>query len=135
MSTNQLIIEKVSPFNVPVTVDKIIEAANQKGWQSPAVHNLQQSLAKSGKKVLPVEVVEICKPEYSGRMLEQDDGRIISILMPYRISVYEESDGKTYVALLNMSVMTAGLSTAAAEAIHSAYDEALLIVESVICNR
>jgi uncharacterized protein (DUF302 family) len=132
MSTNQLIIEKVSPFNVPVTVEKLIEAATQKGWQSPAVHNLQQSLAKSGRKVLPVEVVEICKPEYSGRMLEQDDGRVVSILMPYRISVYEESDGKTYVALLNMSVMTAGLSSVAAEAIHAAYDEASRIVESVI---
>jgi uncharacterized protein (DUF302 family) len=132
MSTNQLIIEKVSPFNVPVTVEKLIEAANQKGWQNPAVHNLQQSLAKSGKQVLPVEVVEICKPEYSGRMLEQDDGRIVSILMPYRISVYEESDGKTYVALLNMSVMTAGLSPVSAAAIHDAYDEASWIVESVI---
>ena len=132
MSTNQLIIEKISPFNVPVTVEKLITAANQKGWQNPAVHNLQDSLAKSGKKVLPVKVIEICKPEFSGRMLDQDDGRIVSILMPYRISVYEESDGKTYVALLNMSVMTAGLSSVAAEAIHAAYDEASEIVESVI---
>ena len=132
MSTNQLIIEKVSPFNVPVTVERLLAAANQKGWQNPAVHNPQQSLAKSGKIVLPVVVVEICKPEYSGRMLEQDDGRVVSILMPYRISVYEESDGKTYVALLNMSVMTAGLSSVAAEAIHAAYDEASRIVESVI---
>ena len=132
MNTNQLIIEKVSPFNVPDTVEKLIEAANQKGWQNPAIHNLQHSLAKSGKKVLPVEVIEICKPEYSGRMLDQDDGRIVSILMPYRISVYEESDGKTYVALLNMSVMTAGLSSIAAEAIDGAYEEASGIVESVI---
>jgi len=132
MNSNQLIIEKVSPFNVSVTVEKLIEAATQKGWQNPAIHNLQQSLAKSGKKVLPVEVIEICKPEYSGRMLAQDDGRIVSILMPYRISVYEESDGKTYVALLNMSVMTAGLSSIAAEAIHGAYEEASVIVESVI---
>ena len=132
MNSNQLIIEKVSPFNVAVTVEKLIEAANQKGWQNPATHNLQQSLAKSGKTVLPVQVVEICKPEFSGRMLEQDAGRIVSILMPYRISVYEESDGITYVALLNMSVMTAGLSPIAAEAIHAAYDEASGIVESVI---
>ena len=132
MSTNQLIIEKVSPFNVPVTVEKLIDAATQKGWQCPAVHNLQQSLAKSGKMVLPVEVVEICKPEYSGRMLEQNDGRIVSILMPYRISVYEEEDGKTYVALLNMTTMTGGLPSIAAEAIHDASDEAFGIVKSVI---
>ncbi|MCX6245643.1 MAG: DUF302 domain-containing protein [Bacteroidetes bacterium] len=132
MNENHLIIEKVSPYNVPVTVEKLIEAANQKGWQNPAVHNLQQSLAKSGKEVLPVVVVEICKPEYSGRMLEQHDGRIVSILMPYRISVYEEMDGKTYVAWLNMSVMTAGLPSVAAEAILGASEESFAIVKSVI---
>jgi len=132
MNTNQLIIEKISPFNVPVTVEKLIEAANQKEWQNPAVHNLQQSLAKSGKEVLPVVVIEICKPDYSGRMLGQNDGRIVSILMPYRISVYEKADGKTYVAVLDLSEMTAGLQQTAVEAIRGASDEAFGIVKSVI---
>ena len=132
MTANQLIIEKVSPFNVTVTVEKLIEAANQKGWQHPAIHNLQESLAKSGKEVLPVIVIELCKPEYSGRMLEQNDGRIVSILMPYRISVYEETDGKTYVAWLNMTAMTAGLPPVAMEAIHGASGEAFEIIKSVV---
>ena len=132
MTTNQLIVEKVSPFNVPVTVEKLIKAANQKGWQNPAVHNLQQSLAKSGKHVRPVQVVEICKPEYSGRLLEQNDERIVSILMPFRISIYEKEDGKTYVALVNMTGMTAGLTPHTVEAITGASNESFEIVESVI---
>ena len=132
MSTNQLIIERVSPFSVPVTVEKLIEAARQKGWQNPAIHNLQQSLAKSGKHVRPVEVVEICKPDYSGRLLEQNDERIVSILMPYRISVYEKEDGKTYVAFVNMTSMTSGLSTLTIEAINGASIESFEIIESVI---
>ena len=132
MNANQLIIEKVSPFNVPGTVEKLIEAAHQKGWQNPAVHNLQESLAKSGKEVRPVQVVEICKPEYSGRMLEQNDERVVSILMPYRISVYEKEDGKTYLALLDMTAMTAGLSENIAEAILGASDESFEIVKAVI---
>jgi uncharacterized protein (DUF302 family) len=132
MNANQLIIEKVSPFNVPVTVEKLIDAAHQKGWQNPAVHNLQESLAKSGKEVRPVQVVEICKPEYSGRLLEQNDERVVSILMPYRISVYEKEDGKTYLALLDMTAMTAGLSKNIAEAILGASDESFEIVKAVI---
>ena len=132
MSANQLIIEKVSPFNVPVTVEKLIESAHQKGWQNPAVHNLQESLAKSGKHVRPVQVVEICKPEYSGRMLEQNDERVVSILMPYRISVYEKEDGKTYLAILDMTAMTSGLSKNSAEAIYGASAEAFEIVKAVI---
>lgn len=132
MNANQLIIEQVSPFNVATTVEKLIEAATKRDWQNPAVHNLQQSLAKSGKQVKPVQVVEICKPEYSGNMLERNHERISSILMPCRISVYEKEDGQTYVALLNMSAMTAGLPPTAIEAIHDASDETIEIVKSVI---
>ncbi len=132
MSTKKLIIEQVSPFNVPVTVEKLIEAAAEKEWQNPAVHNLQQSLARSGREVLPVQVVEICKPAYSGVMLEKNDERIVSILMPCRISVYEKEDGKTYVALLDMMAMTPGLPPTAVEAISGANDESFEIVRKVV---
>ncbi len=132
MNANQLIIEQVSPYDVATTVEKLIETATRREWQNPAVHNLQQSLAKSGKEVKPVQVVEICKPEYSGNMLEKNHERISSILMPCRISVYEKEDGKTYVALLNMAGMTGGMPESIATAIHGASDETFEIVKSVI---
>ncbi len=131
MSITKLIIEKVSPFNVPVTVEKLIQAAAKKDWQNPAVHNLQQSLAKSGKEVRPVQVVEICKPEFSGRMLELSDERIVSVMMPCRISVYEKADGKTYVALLDMTASAASMPRTVAEAMLAANDESIEIVKSV----
>jgi len=132
MSTNQFIIEQVSPFDVPTTVEKLIDAALKREWQNPANHNLQQSLAKSGKDVRPVQVVEICKSDYSGKMLEKNDERISSILMPCRISVYEKEDGKTYVTLLNMAAMASGLPSEIANAINGASDETFEIVKSVI---
>ena len=131
MNKNQLIIEQVSPYDVPTTVEKLIEFAAQKEWQNPANHNLQQSLAKSGKDVRPVQVVEICKPEYSGIMLEKSDERIVSVMMPCRISVYQKEDGKTYVALLNMAAMTGGLPATATKAIQGASDESFEIVQAV----
>jgi uncharacterized protein (DUF302 family) len=132
MDTNLLIIEQVSPFDVQSTVEKLIQVAIQKGWQNPATHNLQQSLFKSGKHVNPVQVVEICKPEYSGNMLEGSDERIVSIMMPCRISVYEKEDSKTYVAQLNMAAMAKGLTPKAAEAVRNASDESFDIVQSVV---
>jgi len=132
MNANQLIIEHVSPFDVATTVEKLIAAATEKDWQNPAVHNLQQSLAKSGKTVKPVQVVEICKADYSGKMLEKNHERISSILMPCRISVYEKEDGKTYVTLLNMAAMATGLPIETAQAINGASDETFEIVKSVI---
>ena len=132
MSEKQIFIEQVSPFDVATTVEKLIAAAIQKDWQNPETHNLQQSLAKAGKEVRPVQVVEICKPEYSGRMLEKNHERIVSVMMPCRISVYEKDDGKAYVALLNMESMADGLPPAAIDAVRGAAAETLEIVRSVI---
>ncbi|MFZ4413386.1 MAG: DUF302 domain-containing protein [Bacteroidales bacterium] len=132
MDKNQLIIEQLSPYGVAETVEKLVAAAAQKDWQNPATHNLQQSLAKAGKEVRAVQVVEICKPEYSGKMLEKSDERIVSVMMPCRISVYEKADGKTYVALLNMAAMSAGMPATILEAVQDASDETFEIVKSVI---
>jgi uncharacterized protein (DUF302 family) len=132
MKSDQFIVEQVSPYDVPTTVGKLIEIAIQKGWQNPATHNLQQSLAKSGKDVRPVQVVEICKPDFSGKMLERNHERIFSVMMPCRISVYEKEDGKAYVALIDTAAMSAGMPEIVAAAMAAASDESFEIVENVI---
>ena len=132
MDTNSFIIEQQSPFDVKTTIERIAKAANEKEWQNPATHNLQQSLAKSGKIVKPIQVIELCKPKFSGALLEKNHERIASILMPCRISVYEKDDGKTYIALLNPSAMAANMPTSIAEVMNSAADEISDIVDSVI---
>ncbi|HBB91653.1 MAG TPA: hypothetical protein DC042_08015 [Bacteroidales bacterium] len=132
MKTNQFVVEKPSPFDVPTTVSKLIEEAVKRGWQNPALHNLQQSLAKSGKEVRPVQVVEICKPEFSGKMLELNDERIFSVMMPCRISVYEKEDGQAYIALLDTSNMGAGMPETVISAMTAASNESFEIVQTVI---
>lgn len=128
----RFIIEQASQFDMDNTVKTILQAADQKGWSNPATHDLQQSLAKSGKHVKPVKVIEICKPEYSGKMLELNDERIISVMMPCRISIYEKQDGKTYVAILNSGLMTQGVTGSVAKAIQGAFDESMEIISSVL---
>ncbi|MCX6223822.1 MAG: DUF302 domain-containing protein [Bacteroidia bacterium] len=132
MNSNQFIIEQASPFDVSTTVEKIIETAVSRGWQNPATHNLQQSLAKSSKEVRPVQVIEICKPAFSGQILERNHERIFSIMMPCRISVYEKEDGKAYVALLDTSAMSAGMPETVIAAMSGASDESFEIVKAVI---
>jgi len=132
MNENPIIIELVSPFDVPTTVEKLVGAAIQRQWQNPAIHNLQQSLAKAGKDVRPVQVIEICKPEFSGQILEKNHERMVSVMMPCRISVYEKEDGKAYVSLLNTSAMAAGMPVTIVTPMLGAADETLEIVKSVI---
>jgi len=131
MNKNQMVIETQSKFDFDSTVEKIISEAERREWKVPAVHDLQQSLAKSGKTVKPVKVVEICKPLYSGQMLELNDERVLSVMMPCRISVYQKDDGKTYLALLDGSMMAGGQPGKIADVMKAASDETFEIVKIV----
>lgn len=126
-----IVIEQLSRFAFDETVEKLSAEAERHEWNMPAIHNLQQSLAKSGKHVRPVKVIEICKPKYSGQMLELNDERIISVMMPCRISVYEKDDGKTYVSLINAGAIAASLPGNIARVMAEASDETFEIVKTV----
>ena len=132
METNQMIIEKVSPWDFDKTVELLTNAATDKNWNIPATHDLQQSLAKAGKAVNPVKVIEVCKPEYSGKMLEKNDERIVSVMMPCRISVYLKEDGKTYIALINGAALIAGMPEKVRQVMLMAADEVNEMVGSVV---
>lgn len=131
MKKNNFIVEKASKLHFDETVDNIKSAAEKNGWSVPAIHDLQQSLAKAGKHVKPVKVIEVCKPSYSGQMLELNNERIISVMMPCRISIYEKDDGKVYLALLNPASMAAGLPDNIAKVMRDASDDTFELVKSV----
>jgi uncharacterized protein (DUF302 family) len=128
---DKLVIEQTSKFPFSETIDLLVTEATKREWNVPAIHDLQQSLAKSGKTVDPVKVIEICKPEYSGKMLELNDERIISVMMPCRISVYEKSDGNTYIALINAGPLAKNLPENIASVMKAASDETFEIVNTV----
>ena len=131
MNLSNFISENSSKFEFEKTVEMLVSEAGKREWNIPAIHDLQQSLAKAGKTVKPVKVIEICKPQYSGKMLELNDERIISVNMPCRISVYEKDDGKTYVALINGEALSAGMAENIVEVMKAASDETFEIIKSV----
>jgi uncharacterized protein (DUF302 family) len=128
----KFIIEKKSRYSFDKTVELLISEAERRGWKVPAVHDLQQSLAKSGKTVKSVKVIEICKPEFSGQMLELNDERIMSVMMPCRISVYLKDDGNTHIALLDGGELAAGQPGKISKIMKAASDETFEIVKTVI---
>lgn len=132
MKEQQIVLEQKSRFGFDKTVEMLVADAEKRDWKVPAVHDLQQSLAKSGKEVRPVKVIEICKPKYSGQMLELNDERIVSVMMPCRISVYEKEDGLTYVSLINAGEMTSGLSVNIVRVMKEASDETFEIAKTIL---
>lgn len=131
MQVDQSIFEKESLFGFNETVELLLNAASDREWNNPATHDLQNSLAKAGKAILPVTVIEVCKPEYSGQMLELSDERIISVMMPCRISVYEKANGKTYVATVNYKLFTTGQSEVIRDVMMEAANDLEEIVRAV----
>lgn len=128
-----LVIELKSRLGFDQTVEELLAEAEKSLWNNPATHDLKQSVAKSGKIIKPVKVIELCKPAYSGKMLELNDERIISVMMPCRISVYEKDDGNTYVALVNIDKLTQELPANIAAVMKEAADEINSLVSKVAC--
>ncbi|HEY5139117.1 MAG TPA: DUF302 domain-containing protein [Methylococcales bacterium] len=132
MDTDPMIIEKVSPWDFEKTVEFLLGAATKMNWNILTVHDLQHSLAKAGKIVNPVKVLEICKPEHSGKILSKNDERIVSVLLPCRLSVYLKEDGKTYVAIMNIAALLPAMPKTVHKVMTAASDELIEIVDSVI---
>ncbi|MDF1613293.1 DUF302 domain-containing protein [Stygiobacter electus] len=100
-----LISESESKYTFTQTVDTLTKVAGKNKWKVIIVHDLQASLKKNGKEVLPVKVIEVCNPNYSFNVLNKEEFKLFSSMMPCRISVYEKADGKTYVSRINTGFM------------------------------
>lgn len=100
--------EVQSPFGLQETVDRISENAKAAGWVVASVKPLHKSVKKhGGGDVLPVMLVNLCQAGHATKILSQDDDRVVSVMMPCTISVYQKQDGKTYIGYMNAGMMGA----------------------------
>jgi uncharacterized protein (DUF302 family) len=98
--------EALSPYGLQETVDKISENAKQAGWVVASVKPLHKSVKQhGGSDLLPVMLVNLCQANHASSILSQDADRIISVMMPCTISVYQKQDGKTYIGYMNAGLM------------------------------
>ena len=98
--------EAVSPYGLQETVDKISENAKQAGWVVASIKPLHKSVKKhGGGDVLPVLLVNLCQANHASSILSQDADRVVSVMMPCTISVYQKQDGKTYIGYMNAGLM------------------------------
>ncbi len=104
-NSKNLFLENESKYDFDETVEKLKTEAEKKTWKIIATHDLQESLKKNGKEVLPVMVLALCHPKHSGKILEKDNERLVSSMMPCRVSVYQKSNGKTYISRMNSAAM------------------------------
>jgi len=59
-NSKNLFLENESKYDFDETVEKLKTEAEKKTWKIIATHDLQESLKKNGKEVLPVMVLALC---------------------------------------------------------------------------
>lgn len=104
----QMIIEVESPLDFYDTLDTLEENAKAAGWKVPKKWrvNFQRNLEKvTGVDIGPNEVIKMCEPEAAVRMLKHDEYKLLTTMMPCTIAVYEKSNGKTYISMMNMEIL------------------------------
>jgi uncharacterized protein (DUF302 family) len=108
------------------------ETVKDHGWKIPTVHNLQGTMDKFGYDVAAVKVFELCHPDHASKILTQDNERIVSNMMPCRVSIYEKSNGKVYVSWMNTGLMGGLFGGLVAEVMDDASAESLAMIQELL---
>ena len=89
------------------TVASLTEAAKRNGWHIPMVHDLQQTYVDVGHEDMTrVKVLYFCNPDGGYRILQDDDHKPLSAMMPMGVSVYETNDSEVRIAGMNLERMS-----------------------------
>jgi uncharacterized protein (DUF302 family) len=100
-----MIIEVVSPYGFEQTDRLMQQGIKNEGWSVPKVYDWQAIVKLADVDVGPFKMYDICKADYAAQILQYDQLRLISTLMPCATSVYTKQDGKTYVAYMNVNLL------------------------------
>ena len=114
------------------TVSQLEEEIEKLGWKTPVIHDLQATMKKFHKDIRSVKVLEICHPELSYQILSQSDEKIVSSMMPCRISVYEKEDGTVWISRMNSGFLARPMSPIIRKTMSAAAADVEKIIAEVI---
>ncbi|MBS4023132.1 MAG: DUF302 domain-containing protein [Dethiobacter sp.] len=128
----QMILENESKYGFAETVELFEQNVAAAGWSVVGVYDYKEILAQKGFDILDIKIFALCSGKYSAAILELDHERMVSPLMPCTISIYEKSDGKTYIAQLNAGEMAAPFGGVVAEVMEAVAIDTAAMVENLI---
>lgn len=95
------------PYDFDKTVTMIENRINkQEGWHVTNVIDQQKEILENGgTDVGKVKIIKFCNGKLSGVMLDADGSKFMAAKMPLSIAVYEKSDGRVTIGLMNGYIM------------------------------
>lgn len=125
-------VENQSKLNFAQTIEHISKTTAENSWKVLYIHDLQEIMTKNNKVVFPVKVMELCNPVLSYRILSVDKERYVTPMLPCRISVYEKSDGKTYISRLNATAFAGFIGGESGKTMEEAFDQIEKFISDII---
>jgi len=104
----KMLLEVPSPLGFEATLERLEANAKELGWKVPEKWKVdfQKNLMKvTDTDIGPNRVLKMCEPFAAVKLLVKDEYKMLAAMMPCTIAVYEKSDGKTYVAMMNLDAM------------------------------
>jgi uncharacterized protein (DUF302 family) len=104
----KMLVEVPSPLGFEETLERLEENAREMGWKVPGKWKVdfQQNLMRvTDTDIGPNRVLKMCEPFAAAKLLVKDEYKQLTAMMPCTIAVYVKSDGKTYIAMMNLDAM------------------------------
>lgn len=104
----RMLIEVPSPLGFEETLERLEANARELGWKVPQSWKVdfQQNLLRvTETDIGPNRVLKMCEPFAAVKLLQKDEYKMLTAMMPCTLAVYQKSDGKTYVAMMNLEAM------------------------------
>lgn len=104
----KMLIEVPSPLGFEETLERLEANAKELGWKVPQSWKVdfQKNLMRvTDTDIGPNSVLKMCEPFAAVKILVKDEYKMLTAMMPCTLAVYQKSDGKTYVAMMNLEMM------------------------------
>lgn len=101
-----MMVDKRSRLGFDETVAALQAAAKKRGWEVGPVMDMQEAMLKAGHKTAkPFKMLVMCNKELAESLIKAQLEHKAMPFAPCRISVFEGSDGKVYIAKPNTELM------------------------------
>lgn len=89
------------------TLTALRKSAPKNGWGIPYENSLQEEYVNAGHAdMTQCTVIYFCNPHGGYDILSADSNKMLSVMMPTGVSVYETSKGDIEIATMNFALMS-----------------------------
>jgi uncharacterized protein (DUF302 family) len=120
LMTGMMMKSYTSQLGFDETVEALERNAVRCGWEVPQVRNLQDTYHTAGlTDMTRVKILYFCNPEGGYQILQNDEFKPLSVMMPMPVSVYERSGSSVGISAMNLGMMSGMFSGGVKEVLKS----------------